>query len=435
MHIKIGIIGSEQYVQKLLTTITAFPTFSPVVGYANNDKELIDQATQIKDDIEVLLLFGAHAHRQVKEAVALTSPVHYVPLTGTGLYRILFYALQMGKLFGGITVDSITKSMVTSSLHELDIDQTQIWMYQGAAHDSPEALLQFHLDKAAMNESTLAITGNEKVAHLLREAGHDSQLLLPSTQDMTVALERALLSTETRRSKELQIVVGMINVDDFGKIALKRHSEHEVQVLKLDIHRMVLDYVESLDGYLTSLGGDEYLFVTTRGIFERETGGYKFVPLAKEAHHSYGLSLSIGVGFGLTANDAGTNARAALRTAKEAGGNACFIVREDATLIGPLEMAESVQIVLPPTDQVLIKRAEEAGMTSVYLSKLLTHRAKYGKYEYKVHELAQLLEITVRSTHRLLQNWMDHGLVDISGVEKVPRGRPRQIFRFSFLVD
>lgn len=225
----------------------------------------------------------------------------------------------------------------------------------------------------------------------------------------------------------------MINIDDFGAMALRRSNEHEVQKLKLNIHRMVLDYVESLDGYLTHLGGDEYLFFTTRGIFEMESGGYKTIPLAKEVNKTHGISLSIGMGFGRSASAAGKNARVAMRKAKEAGGNACFIVREDGTLIGPLEMAEPIQNVISFTDAELIKRAENAGMTSAYLSKLLHNKARFGKDEYKVHELAALLDITVRSAHRLLLIWIDHELVEIAGMEKVPRGRPRQIFRFSFL--
>ncbi|WP_345773384.1 hypothetical protein [Paenibacillus sp. 19GGS1-52] len=148
-----------------------------------------------------------------------------------------------------------------------------------------------------------------------------------------------------------------------------------------------------------------------------------------------GISLSIGIGFGISANEAGTHARVALRKSKEAGGNTCFIVREDQTLIGPLEMADSMHKVLPPVDAELMRKAEEAGMTSAYLSKLLSQMARYGKYEYKVHDLAFLLEITVRSAHRLLLLWIDNGLVEISGMEKAPKGRPRQIFRFSFLVD
>lgn len=435
MQIKIGIVGMKQVVDKLLQVITAFPTFMPVTKVVEDEKVVPSVVEGLMGEVEVILLFGAQLHRKVKEALNATVPVHYVPLTGSGLYITLFRALQEGLLRGGISVDSLTKSMVMNVLKNLGMDQTKVVVYNGPAHASPDKLLAFHQKLQQEGTCSLAITGVESVARQLTELEAPNEWLIPSDQDMSVALERALLSTESRRNKESQIVVGMIQVDDFGKMVMKRHNEHEVQKLKLEIHRMVLDYVESLDGYLTPIGGDEFLFFTTRGIFERETGGYKTIPLAKDANQSLGISISLGVGFGTSANEAGTNARAALRKAKEAGGNSCFIIREDQTLIGPLEMADPIQTVLSPTHAALIKRAEEAGMTSAYLSKLLSHAAKFDKYEYKVHELAALLDITVRSAHRLLLLWIDNGLVDISGVEKVPKGRPRQIFRFTFLKE
>ncbi|GGH09643.1 hypothetical protein [Paenibacillus segetis] len=435
MQIKIGIVGMQLVVDKLLKVIKAFPTFTPIVRIVKNEDEAPSVVETLMLEVEVLLLFGAQSHRKVKDNVNVIVPVHYVPLTGAGLYKTLFRALQTGHLSGGISIDSLTKSMVMNALKDLGIEQTQVIVYSGPAHASPDKLFAFHHNLLNTAACSFAITGVESVARRLSEIQAPNEWLIPSDQDMSVTLERALLSTESRRSKESQIVVGMIKVDDFGKLVMKRNNEHEVQKLKLDIHRMVLDYVESLDGYLTNLGGDEYLFFTTRGIFERETGGYKTIPLAKDANQSFGLSLSLGVGFGTSANEAGTNARAALRKSKEAGGNTCFIIREDQTLIGPLEMADSIQTVLSPTHAGLIKRAEDAGMTSAYLSKLLSYTAKHGKYEYKVHELAALLDITVRSAHRLLLLWIDNGLVDISGMEKVPKGRPRQIYRFSFLKD
>jgi hypothetical protein len=235
--------------------------------------------------------------------------------------------------------------------------------------------------------------------------------------------------------KEAQIVVGLLNVDHFGRHIQNQISEHEVQKFKLEIHRMLLDYVESLDGYLTHLGGDEYLFFTTRGIFERETGGYKSIPLARKAGKTFGLSLSIGIGFGRSANEAGTHARSALRKSKEAGGNTCFIVREDRTLIGPLEMADPIAHDLSVTDAELLQKAEAAGMTSEYLIKLLARVARSGKTDFKVFELAAMLDITVRSTHRLLLQWIDNGLIDVARMEKVPKGRPRQVYRLTFLAD
>lgn len=435
MQIKIGVIGTHPLVEKLLTVIKGFPTLVPIVRMIEKEDEAPRLAEELAEEVEVLLLFGALSYRRVKDKTHLSIPVVHVPLTGAGLYKSLFLALRAGKLDGGISVDTLTKSIVMRTLKDLGIERIPVSIYGGPAYASPDKLVVFHQQRAIAEVSTFAITGVESVAKELTALQIANEWLVPSEQDMIVALERALLSTESRRGKESQIVVGMIQVDDFNKLAMNKSSEHEVQKLKLDIHRIVLGYVESLDGYLAAMGGDEYLFFTTRGIFERETGGYKTIALAKDASLSYGLGLSLGVGFGASANEAGTNARAALRKSKEAGGNAAFIIREDQTLIGPLEMSDPVQNVLSPTDVELIKKAEDAGMTSAYLSKLLANAARYGKYEYKVHDLAALLNVTVRTAHRLLQLWIDNGLVEVCGMEKVPKGRPRQVFRFIFMFE
>ncbi|MHA0858236.1 hypothetical protein [Paenibacillus sp. CMAA1364] len=435
MQIKIGIIGTETLVDKIMGVIQSFPTFVPITRIVTHEEDSVLFAEQLSNDVELLLLSGPLTHRRVKEIVPLSIPVHYVPLTGAGLYKALFHSMQSGKLRGGISVDTLTKTIVMRTLQDLDLEATRVVVYDGPAYASPEQLIAFHQTQAESGNCSMALTGVEQVAQQLTNMQVSNEWLVPSEQDIIVSLERALLSSESRRGKESQIVVGMINVDDFGKLVMKRNSEHDVQKLKLDIHRMVLGYVESLDGYLTSLGGDEYLFFTTRGIFERETSGYKTIPLAKDANISLGISLSMGIGFGISANVAGMNARIALRKSKEAGGNTCFIVREDQTLIGPLEMADPVQTVLSPMDAELVKRAEDAGMTSAYLSKLLNQMARFGKNEYTVHDLASLLDVTVRSAHRLLLLWIDNGLVDIAGLEKMPKGRPRQIFRVIILDD
>ena len=101
--------------------------------------------------------------------------------------------------------------------------------------------------------------------------------------------------------------------------------------------------------------------------------------------------------------------------------------------MGPLEMADAHVHDLALINPGFIKRAENARMTSAYLSKLLVSFARSGKMDYNVQELALLLGITVRSTHRLLLEWSDSGLVQTGGMEKIPKGRPRQVFKFIFL--
>ncbi|WP_245552859.1 hypothetical protein [Brevibacillus massiliensis] len=79
-----------------------------------------------------------------------------------------------------------------------------------------------------------------------------NEWVIPTAQDISVSLERALLSTEKRRNKESQIVFGLIQVDDYSQLVERSHSEHDVQKLKLEIHRLFLDYAGCLDGHLTA---------------------------------------------------------------------------------------------------------------------------------------------------------------------------------------
>ncbi|MGN7759989.1 GTP cyclohydrolase IIa [Paenibacillus sp. 22594] len=437
--IRIGIIGPQAMVSRIILAVKKFPTLEPVVRYSRDELETPSLADVIKHEIDVLLLCGPVPYRNVLEKVESAIPVHYIRYNETGLYKA-FYKIQREvgikeATTKAVSADTLTPMMAKRFLEEIGDEGLEMICYDNVNYPTREQLVGFHRDNFHKGITSGALTGLHSVSAELTAMGIPNEWMVPTTQDIVVALERALLSTDARKSKESQIVVGLINVDGFAKIIERHPSENDIQKLKLNIHRMLLDYVDSLRGHLTHLGGDEYLFFTTRGIFEQETAGYKRVPLASEIYKTYQLTLSIGVGFGRTANEAGSNARMALRKSKEGNGNVCFIVREDKGIIGPLEMADGLLNDLELIDPEWVRKTENASMSSTYLSRLLVNYARTGKKDYNVQELALLFNITVRSTHRLLLEWSDHGLVENSSMEKVPRGRPRQIFRFAFLEE
>ncbi|QGQ96445.1 hypothetical protein EHS13_16920 [Paenibacillus psychroresistens] len=433
--ITIGIIGPPMMVKNIQKALKGFPSFSPIVKAYTDEAEVPKLAKELCEIAEVLLFSGLHPYKIAKEQMNFPIPVHYLPLTGMGLFRALF-RVQKSEERLIFTVDSLSKKLVEKTFIEMGADLPAIVCYDGSPNPSTEELVSFHRKLYASHRGGIAITGIKSVADMLTKEGIPNDWIVPTEHDIIVSLERALLSTVTRRSKESQIVVGMINVDEFGRLVEKKKSEHDIQRLKLDIYRMLIGYVESLEGHLTHLGGDDYLFFTTRGIFERETGGYKSIPLAHELEKAFHLSLSIGIGFGRSASEAGTHARMALRNAKEAGGNICFIIREDGSMIGPLEMAAANEVDLSMIPIELIERTENSGMTQVYLSKMAAYITRHGKTEYTADELSTCLGVTIRSTHRLLSNWVDEKLIDIIGEEKPSaKGRPKQIYRLAFLSE
>jgi hypothetical protein len=433
--IAIGVIGPKPLVDRAEEALKSFPTFVPHLRPLASEEELLDATSELLDTVEVLLFSEYRGYKLAQDRLELKVPAHYVPLMGTGLYRSLF---RLNSLHGAqkLSIDSVAERYVKNILEELGENNRETVYFPGPPTAPVEEIVRFHRKNALSHPRCVAMTGNHAVAMEMEKENIPHEWVTPTLQDLIVALERALLSTETRRIKEAQIVVGLIQIDNYRKIAGQFSYEHDIQRLELDLHRLLLDYVKQLDGHLTNLGGGEYLFFTTRGIFERETRGYKYLPLLEETHRSLGITLSIGIGFGRSATDAGTHARMALRQSTEFGGNICFIVREDRSVIGPVEMTHPMIYELSITDESLLREAEKAGMSAIYMSKLAAQIARYGKTDYTAHELAAVLGITIRSAHRILLQWIDAQLVDIVGEEKVAtRGRPRQIYRLTFVQE
>ncbi|MCS7462010.1 hypothetical protein N0M98_17875 [Paenibacillus doosanensis] len=433
--ISIGVIGPEEAVDDLLQALQRFPSFRPEPRVYRNEEEAPALALELMDQVEVLLFTGPIPHRIAMDKLQFSIPVHFVPLTGTGLYRALFL---LEKRFGltTLSVDTMSKKQVERTFKELSELNVQVVYYNGLHPYSREELVRFHLHHYRSGSCQAVLTAVKSVSEELTQLGVPNEWVIPTEQDMIVSLERALLSTETRRSNESQIVVGMVHLDESGAVVNARFTEHDFQKMKLDIQKMLLTFVETLDGHLTHLGGGEYLIITTRGSFERVTGGYKYIALAGEAEKMFGITFSIGFGFGRSAGEAGTHARQALRQAKEAGGNHCFIVREDNGIIGPLEMSQPLEYDASLIDPDLIQQMEASGMTLAYLSKIVAQVAKKRQFDYTAQELSMILGVTVRSTHRFLLQWLDAGLVEIVGEEKgKAKGRPKQIYRLSFMRD
>src|SRR5699024_7941560 len=188
-----------------------------------------------------------------------------------------------------------------------------------------------------------------------------------------------------------------------------------------------------LDGYSTALDSSEYLFVTTRGTLERITQGYKYFPLISDVKKECNVNISVGIGFGTTAYEAGTHARMALLQSIDSGGKKCFIVKEDRSVIGPVENKAPLTYPLNITDKDALGKIEKSSVSSYYLGKVISILNRKNTKTFTAIELASSLGITPRSANRILVSWLDSEIVEIVGIEKLQtRGRPRQLYKVNF---
>ncbi|RFB18719.1 hypothetical protein DZB84_00240 [Bacillus sp. HNG] len=437
-EIIIGIVSPVELVNEIMKALESFPNFQPFFLHSTPSTIEPKDIENLVNKVEVLLFMEFPTYLKAKQLFNFAIPAHYVPLMGTGLYRSLFLIKNKYDL-RHISIDTVEEKYIQQILYELGESNYEFTSFPHYSQTTTfEEIVEFHQHNY-QNFSSIVITGTQEVSLKLSDLGIPNEWVTPTYQDLIVSLERALLATEARKNKESQIVFGIIDIDQFDKATEKYKTEHEVQVFKLKFQQMMLNYTKLIDGHLINSGGDEFSFITTRGIFERETRGYKFIPILNSAKTELGVSISIGVGFGLSAAEAGNHARIALRQSKELGGNVCYIVREDQSVIGPVDIITDTQYEkydLSITDAELLNKAEQAGMSAAYMTKLMARVARHKKYDYTAQELATTLNITTRSAHRILLKWMDANLVDIVGEEKITyKGRPRRIYRLSFILD
>ncbi|RLQ94855.1 GGDEF domain-containing protein [Falsibacillus albus] len=427
-QIQIGIIGPEYLYEKINHSLKMFPNFQPTYRLSNHLFDAPLFTKELSEKVDVLLYSGWSPYSLSKKEIPPHIPAHFIPLKGSGFYRTLYGLKKIQPDIKGISIDILPAQDVKRALRELDED-ISVSYYEGSNDlEKIQDMIDFHKKSFAL-QTNAAITGLKVVADELTKLEIPNQWVVPTEEDIIVTLERALLSTEKRRNRESQIVFGLIQFDGYYELVHQMASEHLIQRQNLRLNRLILDYVEQLEGHLTSLSGNEFMFITTRGVFERVTQGYKWIPLIAEAKKQLKLNISMGVGFGLSANEAGTHARHALMQAMDFGGECCFIVKEDRSVFGPVEQSAPMIYPLHITDESLLKKAEQAGMSATYQQKLLSLIRRKRDSQFTAHELAETLGITARSAHRIILKWLDANLISIIGMEKIStRGRPRQVY-------
>lgn len=424
IEVKIGIIGSAERINLVNDVLGDFPNIKPFFLEESNPI-VLEHLEELSDKVEAILFTDYHTCQSYRLQQGHSNSVQYIPVTTSGLYVILFKhreSLSMANL----SIDSISAHHCRTIIDDLQTLHVNVLTAPKKLTTEKE-ILKYHIDNYEKLNAVI-FTAIPSVKEKLDILEIPSELIPLTQLDIVNSLERTLLSTKSRLDSESQTIIGIIEADP---------DLNQSQIQKLQ--RLVFNYVDSIDGYTIDSTKNTFTFVSTRGIFERESRGYKFLPILHETKSELNIKISMGVGFGYTALTAGKHANLALTQSNEAGRNVCYIVREDQSVFGPVAPTSSHtydKYKITVTNPGLLEKAEKMGMSASYMNKIMSRVSRYNQLEYTANDLAEILDITLRSANRILLKWIDTGLVTIVGEEKPTRhGRPRRVYRLNFIND
>ncbi|WP_214828102.1 HTH domain-containing protein [Exiguobacterium sp. s26] len=322
---------------------------------------------------------------------------HHVVQDETVLLTTLLYAtLTHSVSLNQVSIDLVEPDRLTSILDSFPNERVAPVVMRIRPDLAFEDVIAFHTRQQS-GQTKLAITSIERVHHELIRAGFNSQLMIEPTTTVRHHLDQLIQQVRQQLADAAQFAIIRYDTDD---TTLRDH----------------LASVRYLGGHLESAEHRHITVLTTKGevmnAFDEDT-------LAPNGTYH------IGIGFGTDYQQADEHAQIALSAASD---ERIRIVDDSKRLSFPTRDAH---IPYRVTEQLAFDFIKQAGVSPVNIGKILQFAKR--KHEFTAKELTDYLDVTRRTTERLIKKLHDAGIVDVIGEEmSYSQGRPRAVYKFKF---
>ncbi|MDL5376037.1 HTH domain-containing protein [Exiguobacterium mexicanum] len=394
MSIHIAIVGSHEFVE----TIRSLGSPEDV-RFAYHPYEHPHEAATIAQTLgsfDGVFFSGSFPFAYATPHLSHVAAHHVVQDETVLLTTLLYATLTHSVSLNQVSIDLVEPRRLTSILDSFPNERVAPTVMRISPDLAFEDVIAFHTNHQG-KQTNLAITSIERVHHELVRAGFNSQLMIEPTVTVRNHLEQLIQQVRQQLADAAQFAIIRYDTDD---MALRDH----------------LDSVRYLGGHLESAEDHHITVLTTKGevlnAFEEDT-------LAPNGTYR------IGIGYGTDYQQADEHAQIALSAASE---ERIRIVDDSKRLSFPTRDAH---IPYRVTEQLAFDFIKQAGVSPVNIGKILQFAKR--KHEFTAKELTDYLDVTRRTTERLIKKLHDAGIVDVIGEEmSYGQGRPRAVYKFNF---
>lgn len=429
--IKVAIIGPKDSIDDVLEFKNEYQHLKMDPYWYESEKETTKILSSINHTYDVFLFTGPIPYYQaIESGVPIESPKVYIPFNGGGLYRSLFKLREMETDLSKVSIDTIKQNQIRDTYEELDLEQVPENVLEYDRALSSEEIIEFHERSYIEGETQAALTCLRSAYYSLLDKNIPCVRIFPPRSVIRDTLEKVSLIGENLKNIGNHIVVGLITLDNYKQL-IQEKTQHDVQRLNLQIQQILIQFVEQIHGHFLPVNNEEYLFMTTRSLFEKVTGFFTQTPLIQKINSTFNINVSIGVGIGGTANLAGEHARLAVNKAREHGSNVCFVVYENKKLVGPIGDSSSKEYHLRSVDEKHLELSEKVGVSAALMERIIWAVQQAGN-RFTASDLAHYLNVSPRSSRRLIKRLEEASLIEVVGQESLhSKGKPRRVFQIT----
>ncbi len=360
---------------------------------------------------DALLLGGTLPYLHAQTLLeTLPIPWNYIKQDETAISTTLLSLLTNQTIsLERLSIDVMNPLFVKNVLKDIEYTESQPYVHPISITETSDHILQKHIELWNAKKIDFAITSIHTVYDELQSLKIPTMRML----DATNSIIQCLIETKSRslltKSESVKAVVGLLNI-----------SEHTI------IKSHILDHITAAThSTFKQITPHCFELYTTAGHLQKALEKENLQKLMQQIENPFKLAF----GYGHSIFEATQNAQHALTFAKP---YEIYILDEHKNLLGPFPHSEA-KIALKTSDPYVLKMAKQTNLSPLNISKIINFSRERQSAQFTSHNLSEYLQVTRRTTERIIKKLVDHGYAKAVGEEMThQQGRPRTIYELNF---
>jgi hypothetical protein len=438
VNIKLAVIGSIRNLRIISTVIEdSYPDIDiTTIKFENQDKasELVSVIRTLEEYQDGILFTGKIPYEIMNNMMISKKPWVYISLDNSQLLRILLQASFIYQYdIRNISIDSYKSKWILNAYTEIGLTKEELNIHMGATNiydqNIIEEMKRFHENNYYNHQVSCCITTISPVYEYLKKHDIPCLIINPTTDVIKQTIVRFKLKHESKIIENSQMVVLAIEVDLPNDYSLIKENEYQLMLEKTKISKEIYLFAQRVQAAVVETGITGYLLFCTRSILELETDNLHNIDLLNSVASKTNNTISVGIGYGVTARESKYNAHLCVEKARKWGGNQAFIIYKK-DIVGPITATQISSNKSGIIDNQYHQIAEKTGISINMVFKLHCLIDQEKKNSFTSTELANHLRITPRSINRILLKLEASSHAEIIGKRVIGKtGRPSRIFK------
>ncbi|MDY4576312.1 MAG: hypothetical protein SPD90_14770 [Intestinibacter sp.] len=401
----------------------------------NDYKDCVNLLKSHEKEYDGIIFAGLAPYTYSKMYLAPKAIWEYLPLQNGSLTNCLLQAVYAGYDIKNISIDLYSSSDLSEVFRILNVDLESIKI--NSLHlkidneNYNEIAFNFHKRNYENNKDVCIITAFNTVHYKLLENNITNFMTVPTKVLIKDTFQKVILKYNAKVNKESQIVIGYIEINFPDEYSIINMHDYYYVKEKNKISEIIYSFAQDIKAAVTEVSFNTYQLVSTRNVLEVETDNFREFEILNSVSENSLHNLSIGFGYGKTADEAKLNANLAMMKSKKIGESCVYVIYENKEVIGPIKnKAEKKE---EKIDSKLMLIAENCNVSINKIFSIYNAIDKYQKNTFTPKEISDICKMSIRSTNKLLAILENHGYTEIVGKKfSNGSGRPTRIIKFKF---